>query len=350
METKAEELKLLEGLSVIYDGKKYKLLLNGQVNEYRIGAMICEYFRLAPDSIKEVILSCEGLYEKETAETFSRTFAEFHDKLFYKYPRVAAAMIETEFTNALSDWFSATRSNQVDEYKQSLGLTVHKDIKDYIFKDTGISDYGNDSVLQLLLTCYSGFSSNYVLAKGIFNRIYELEKGNEEQNKAGLDMIITLFKDFLHIQHIDFRIMVTNNGLESLYTIKSSMSLLMFEIAHCIETDTSVSKCKNCGNYFIPERRSDEIYCSYPVWEGKTKTCKDVGAQVTRAKKEKSDVATREYRKVYMRYMMMVKRHPKDKEIENKLLKLKTEVKIWRAKLNDGSAELNDYLKWLNQF
>ena len=59
-------------------------------------------------------------------------------------------------------------------------------------------------------------------------------------------------------------------------------------------------KCKNCGHYFVSEGRSDAVYCSCPLWENKDKTCKDVGAQVTRANKEKNEAAAKEYLRVCM--------------------------------------------------
>ena len=36
-----------------------------------------------------------------------------------------------------------------------------------------------------------------------------------------------------------------------------------------------IKKCKNCGKFFVPENRSDELYCSN-IFENE-KTCKEVG-------------------------------------------------------------------------
>lgn len=37
-----------------------------------------------------------------------------------------------------------------------------------------------------------------------------------------------------------------------------------------------IKKCQNCGMYFIPNSRLDEIYCDYPKEKGKT--CREQGA------------------------------------------------------------------------
>ncbi len=37
-----------------------------------------------------------------------------------------------------------------------------------------------------------------------------------------------------------------------------------------------VKKCQNCGMYFIPKAKTDEIYCEYPKED--SKPCRDLGA------------------------------------------------------------------------
>lgn len=350
MATNKDDIRLVQGIGIFFDGKKNNMILPNLSGEYRIGAMICEYLRLAPTKLKDIILSCDGLNEKETADSFIKTFVEFHEKLFEEFPCVTAAMIEIEFMNVLDDWFKAVRENKVEEIKKSLHESSNEKIDEFIFKDTGFSDYGNDTVLQLLLTCYSGFATNYVLTKGLFIKLYELGVGNEQEHVEGVDLLIDMYSKYIDIQHIDYRIVVTNNGLESLYTVKSSLSLLMFEVAHCIQSNVKISKCKNCGNYFIPERRSDEVYCAYPLRDDKTKTCKDVGAQVTRANKEKNDAATKKYRQMYMRYKMATKRHPDDSVVAERFEELTKEAKEWRNKISHGNATAEDFIKWLEGF
>jgi|GEM_PF-3245370 hypothetical protein len=113
-------------------------------------------------------------------------------------------------------------------------------------------------------------------------------------------------------------------------SLKSSMSLLLFEMAHLMETGTDISKCKNCGNYFIQTGRSDAIYCEYPSPKNPERTCKEIGAQITRTEKMKKDTATRLYRNIYMRDKMLQKRHPDKKEYDTRLNQLVEGAKRWR--------------------
>lgn len=75
-----------------------------------------------------------------------------------------------------------------------------------------------------------------------------------------------------------------------------------------------------------------------------------VGAQNARAEKEKNDVVTKSYRKVYMRYMVHMSRHPEDDEKRKKLDQLTEEVKVKRKELQEGNINEEQFLEWLNQF
>ena len=67
------------GLAVTYNGKGYTLLSPDHVKEYPVGGLICEYCRLAPTAIKDVILACSNLDEAVTADSAAKLIVEFHD-------------------------------------------------------------------------------------------------------------------------------------------------------------------------------------------------------------------------------------------------------------------------------
>ena len=56
------------------------------------------------------------------------------------------------------------------------------------------------------------------------------------------------------------------------------------------------------------------------------------------SKKEKNDIATKEFRRVYMRYKMMTIRHTENLKAKKTVEELMSEVKDWRKKLNAGIA------------
>lgn len=349
MITREDELNIDFGLNTIYDGNKYQLVMAQSEDEYPIGGLICEYMRLTPMDIKAVILSCNGIEKEGTTDNYLNTFLQFHEKINSEFPPVISTMIALEFMNSADDWFKAVREDRVEEYI-SLFDNSYDSVKKYILENTECEGLGGETVLQILLTSYYAFADKYILTKAMFNQIMESDAVDDDEHKRGIEIFTAMYGNHMDMQHIDYRLILTENGFESLYTIKSSFSLLIFDMAHCINTEANIVKCKNCGHYFVPEGRSDAVYCSYPLRENKDKTCKDVGAQVTRANKEKNDAATKEYRKVYMRYKMTTSRHPEDSEAAAKLDQLTSEVREWRNKMAHGLATIDEFLEWLSRF
>lgn len=339
------------GLSVTFDGKSYTLIVKDHVKEYPIGGLICEYCRLSPTDIKPIIFSLSGLNNRITCDNIISIHMQFHQKLLEVFPPVTATMISLEFLHGLEDWMKAIRENRIEEYKNNFFEIKENDkIQEFIFADTPYTEFGCDSIFQIMLSSYYGFAMNYVNIKYMFNHLFGKDGDYERRDKV-LDVCSDMYCNLIDIQHIDFRIMSTKDkGLESLYTIKSSMSLLLFEMAHCIQSDQSIVICSNCNQAFVPEGRCDAIYCSYPSPQNKNKTCKEIGAQVARSNKEKTDVVTREYRKVYMRYKMMTKRHPYDRSKKELFEELTQGIKRWRKDLSAGTKTTEDFLFWLEQF
>lgn len=83
--------------------------------------------------------------------------------------------------------------------------------------------------------------------------------------------------DFLHI---DFRIMFFDSSFHTIYKNKPSLSLILFKTAYAVGDNT--------------------------------KACRGVGTNATRARKMKKNILTQEYRRLYLRLKVEIKRHPKN--------------------------------------
>lgn len=81
--------------------------------------------------------------------------------------------------------------------------------------------------------------------------------------------------------------------LELVFTIKDIFSLIALEISKLMEKNVIIKKCENCKKYFIPEKRSDEIYCNR-IFKN-NKTCKEIGYD----EKISKDAFAKAYRKEY---------------------------------------------------
>ena len=103
-----------------------------------------------------------------------------------------------------------------------------------------------------------------------------------------------------------------------------------------------IKKCQNCGMYFIPNAKTDEIYCDYP--KENSKPCRDLGAFQSYTQRLKDNKAMGEYRKKYQKLFMQVK---KNKELSAEFETWKKQAK---EKINDmkkGKLTENEVYDWI---
>lgn len=334
------------GLPVWFDGKKYIIFYDGKSKEYPIGGLACEYSRFKPYTLKDIIMKCP-VFNQTSASRENREEAVkwFFDELFDKYDPVTAVMIFTDMGALIRDSLWPDEETENDMADEIDGEIISDKIKEYILEDSGLEDFNTDTIGALLLSAYSYFALSYAA----FYRCFEMlaNGGGEEED---VNRFMMFYSKNMEFQHIEYKLVLLEGKFAEMFTIKSSLSLILFETAHVLDNQTPIVKCKNCGHYFVPTGRSDSIYCTYPSPQDSEKTCKEIGAQVRRSNKEKTDITTREYRKVYMRYKMLIRRHPEETNYKEQFNKLKNEVKEWRNKLEHGQTTPEEFLDWLKQF
>ena len=103
-----------------------------------------------------------------------------------------------------------------------------------------------------------------------------------------------------------------------------------------------IKKCQNCGMYFIPNAKTDEVYCDYP--KENSKSCRDLGAFQSYTERLKNNKAMGEYRRTYQQKFMQVK---KDK---NNTKAFETWKKQAKEKINDmkkGKLTEDEVYNWI---
>lgn len=329
------------GLYVDFNGKKNVVMAGDIIKEYPIGGMICEYARLRPTEIKNIIMDLPLFQETNLSEKGAEALLWFYKALLEKYGVVVASMVTTDFSNLLRD-FNIASDNELEQLLARYNEQEDA-VRKFILKDTAWDEFGIDTIGHAFLTAYYAYADSFVGFKHSFDMLVSEEEFEENQVMA----FWKLYGDNVDFQHIDFKIMYFDGGFHSMYTIQSSMSLILFEAAHVMDMNTKFVKCKNCGHYFVPVGRSDSVYCGYPSPQDETKDCRDIGAQATRAKKMKNDTVTQEYRRLYMRIKMAIKRHPEDKELKTQLEILTEGMKERRKQVKCGETSPDDILEWL---
>ena len=106
-----------------------------------------------------------------------------------------------------------------------------------------------------------------------------------------------------------------------------------------------IKKCQNCGMYFIPTSKVDEIYCDYP--KENSKTCRELGAFQSYTERLKQNKAMGEYRRTYQQKFMQVR---KDKENKKLAKDFETWKKQAKQKINDmkkGKLTEDEVYEWI---
>lgn len=96
------------------------------------------------------------------------------------------------------------------------------------------------------------------------------------------------------------KIIDENMPVREVYDINSVQDWFRYEFMYLAKGNVLYKQCKNCGRFFIPSGRSDSEYCER-IDSASGKTCKEVGAINTFAKKHENDEIHQAYTKAYRR-------------------------------------------------
>lgn len=103
-----------------------------------------------------------------------------------------------------------------------------------------------------------------------------------------------------------------------------------------------IKKCQNCGMYFIPSTKTDEVYCDYP--KENSKSCRDLGAFQSYTQRLKDNKAMGEYRKKYQKLFMQVK---KNKELSPEFETWKKQAKNKINDMKKGKLTEDEVYSWI---
>lgn len=351
------------GLSLTEKDKQYTIFKDGETENCPIGGLITEYLRIPFVKLRELVDNVPYGDKDflEVRNNLSRVVSEdmfYFENMIPKYfSHIQSSIIVSDFFNGLNIISNRERRDDMVEFSAKLITEWKEDevISKLLPNEAWVTVDEIITVRDFFLVLYNEILKMYILISMLLQSVmrtydkYGTFKPNGVDTKAN-DHIYEFFEGEIGAQDINYKIIFLEGELQSVYTINSAMSLLLFDFAHVWKNDTAFVKCKNCGKYFVPAGRSDSKYCPYPLTDDSEKTCRDVGAQNTRADKEKNDTTTKEYRRVYMKLNMTAKRHPEDEAAQEKLQRIKLEVKAMRNRLVHGEISTEDFLQWLSQF
>ena len=132
----------------------------------------------------------------------------------------------------------------------------------------------------------------------------------------------------------------------NVYTSERLSNILYVILEQIVQVpNLPIKQCQNCGKYFIPSSRQDEVYCEFPDEKGKT--CKEKGALQTYKKNLESIPALLEYRRSYQKKIMIVSRNKENKELKKEFDKWKKEAQEKIKLFKQGKLEEDVLYNWM---
>lgn len=320
-----------DGYYTILDGKEYVSLY---------GSLIIGVSELNFQKLKNAILSCPFFYEAVPAKW--EDFGPLHDwlrnRLLDITDPVLSDIIFLNIFNLIHDAFISQFNcwNNLDDKESDFELGI----KEKVFCNTDYNSYGADTIGHVLLTALCNLASDLVVARGALRNICE---GKENIVMGSISP--ELWEDV----QVPCQFTAIWGKVQTIFIIGRLDSLLLLELSKICENKIKIKKCQNCGKYFIPESRSDEIYCNNISPQDNERTCKEYGSRKLWYDRLKNDEAARLARNIYSAKQMLVRRNPDIREYKEMFELFKTEKKRWEEMVKAGEKTREDYIAWLNK-
>ena len=149
---------------------------------------------------------------------------------------------------------------------------------------------------------------------------------------------------FNHLDVVN-KIIDENMPVREVYDINSVQDWFRYEFMYLAKGNVLYKQCKNCGRFFIPSGRSDSEYCER-IDTASGKTCKEVGAINTFAKKHENDEIHQAYTKAYRRMDSRKRTMYISKKEFTEWSKTAREK---RKLCEDGQITLAEFQAWLDE-
>lgn len=125
------------------------------------------------------------------------------------------------------------------------------------------------------------------------------------------------------------------------------MNIAFSSMQELIRYGKSVKKCRNCGKYFLPSSRSDEIYCDNPSPQEEKLTCKEYGTRRLWYEKQRNNELATLAKNIASAKGMLAKRNPDIPEYVISYEYFKAQRLIWQKAVSRQEKTENEYRSWL---
>ena len=302
--------------------KKYQDTYSSHItkSEFNIGEQLCDFLNTDfenPNSFKSLI--------KKYVINF---FLNLTDIKYSDFPVPAK-----EYEKSL-DILINNHKYVFSLFRQDLMLDI-----EYIFNMNNLEEIKDLTPLQR----FQVMANSDVSSKS-------LEKIDNDKVKINLSAfeILRDYSNYPMRQDETQRIVSTAN-INSSYFIECAdiIQSLLIELLEIAKLNIEIKKCRNCGKFFVPDNRSDEIYCSNIYENGKT--CKEIGHFKVQQKLIQENDDLRIYRNVYQKLLLRTRRNPTNTKYAREFEFFKDDNNKWRENISKGISTEKEYIEWLKK-
>ena len=317
---KFDKNKLITYKDLKYDQKHNNYRYYNRNEKLKLGFQLCDFINTDFSDINSI--------KKFINKYGIGTIASLSDTKIYQYYS--------------KEEYNETIDNVIDNLKDKLNIYKNAFVADitYIYNLNELEELNNLSPAKRL----------YILRDS--KKESEVRKLYDSDN---LKLTLNNFGDFTQFSiteesHAQEIAEIVNNDYLSAYCFESNDIIQTFIIELFVMTEIeniAIKKCKNCGKFFVPDNRVDELYCNN-IYEN-NKTCKEVGPFRTKQKLMQENDDLRIYRNVYQKLLLRTRRNPTNTKYAREFEFFKDDNNKWRENISKGISTEKEYIEWLKK-
>ena len=302
--------------------KKYQDTYSSHItkSEFNIGEQLCDFLNTDfenPNSFKSLI--------KKYGINF---FLNLTDIKYSDFP-----VSTEEYENSL-DILINDHKYVFSLFRQDLMLDI-----EYIFNMNNLEEIKDLTPLQRFQVMINSDVSSK-----------SLEKIDNDKVRINLSAF-EILRDYSNypMRQDETQRIVSKANVSSSYFIECTdiIQALLIELLEIAKLNIEIKKCRNCGKFFVPNNRSDEIYCSNIYENGKT--CKEIGHFKVQQKLIQENDDLRIYRNVYQKLLLRTRRNPSNTKYAREFEFFKDDNNKWRENISKGKCTEKEYVDWLKK-
>lgn len=325
------------GFKLIDDGDSYCVTQGDNIFFEPCGSVLASLANVKFIQVKRIIMRCPFFNEK-----WNDGLSDAIEWLETALPKEFGISVGGVILATIASFVAELQSNGAtffDKCTEELPPQIDK----IVFRDTDFEKCGNSTIGHGLLS--SLFSVGYGLAL-----IKNVVAGLVDKEPDFIKRILAYdVYDVMGETVVPCQFLILFDEVRAVYVIDCLEALMFVELGKIFEKKIEIKRCGNCECFFIPEKRSDEIYCNNPSPQDVRKTCKQYGSEKLWYERLKSNETAKLSRNIYSAKRMLAVRNP-DIEAYTKMFEyFKAERKKWESDLKNGTKTKEEYICWLNE-